>query len=526
MVRVVSLGSRATDGFVRFGWSYSNRLLYWFAETNAQSGFAIGSSLARLAFVFERPTTEQRSAAVSDAETAVNIASVLCDALDLAPMGIAVVAPDSRVLAANHTMRCWLEPAGVFLEFGVLLPLRCGEVPDAFSAGLRGESSTMETNQLEFGAKLDGSWRLHAMPLRAGSRIVGVTFMLEDLREQALAMRAFEASEYRFRALVNNAGIGIAAHRAGIVLYMNPVGAGILGFAEADALVGRPLREWVHPEDRETVQRRIAEADQFGRTAPSRERYVAQDGRVVTLESTFSCAPVEQYPAGLVFFWPIEISRLDGGHAGRQSDVAGFDPGDLRSDLAAVEACWAALRESLPKQNSGLFRRGHTALGKLRLRLESDGAMAPEQSTDEAEDGGEDLSLMRHVLICDDEQRLASLMGGLLEQCGYRATPVTTGAAAVAIVARGGVDAVLLDVHLPGEDTAGILAQLAELAPNLPVLLSSGYPSEDLHGSIVNAPNVADYLDKPYTVDKLVDVLERLVGAARPNSAGPSPSNH
>ena len=116
-----------------------------------------------------------------------------------------------------------------------------------------------------------------------------------------------------------------------------------------------------------------------------------------------------------------------------------------------------------------------------------------------------------HVLICDDESRLAALMRGLLEQCGYRATAVNSGAGALAAVAAGGVDALLLDVNLPGEDTASILDELWLKAPTLPVLLSSGYPSDDLEDRIVKAPNVARYLDKPYTIDKLVSVLEDVI---------------
>lgn len=138
--------------------------------------------------------------------------------------------------------------------------------------------------------------------------------------------------------------------------------------------------------------------------------------------------------------------------------------------------------------------------------------MGAENSVGGAHGVSDEDSVTAHVLICDDERRLAALMGGLLEQCGYRATAVTSGVAAIAAVEDGGVDAVLLDVNLPGEDTATILKELHQLAPELPVLLSSGYPADDLDDDIVKAPNVAHYLDKPYTVDKLVSVLRSVLG--------------
>jgi CheY-like chemotaxis protein len=121
------------------------------------------------------------------------------------------------------------------------------------------------------------------------------------------------------------------------------------------------------------------------------------------------------------------------------------------------------------------------------------------------------MSTRGRVAICDDEARLASLMAGLLRQHGYDACPVSSGADLVELLQGGPFDAVVLDVNLAGEDTAEVLRALQAEA-DVPVILSSGYGEDDLAPELKAQPNVRGYLGKPYTADRLVDILRR-VGA-------------
>ncbi len=450
------------------------------------------------------------------AEAEYQTAATICEALNGAPVAIAIVAADGHIMAANGALRRAIDAAGTALG---AIQLGSGpdvELDEAFSSALRGNSECFETSQLACLGDIQGSWRVHVQPFRHGGRIVGALLLLEDLSEQVLAASAFEASEHRFRALVDNAGIGIAVHRAGVLLYVNAEAARILRHEHPDELVGRLLLDLVHPDDRENAHRRIAEAERLGRAAPSRERYLGADGRVVTVETTLSRAPVEQYPSGLVIFRPVESWAVDADAAGTSQELNGFDLPGIRLDLADLEACWAAVDWTSNERTSGLVRRGQEVLARLRAKLvptpDDQGAThgavpSPQPSPERA--------TVPHVLICDDEHRLASLMGGLLEQSGYRATTVTTGVAALASLGNNSFDAVLLDVNLPGENTADILSRFRALAPRLPVLLSSGYPVEDLPADIAHAPNVVGYLDKPYTVDRLVTVLDAVLARAK-----------
>jgi DNA-binding NarL/FixJ family response regulator len=94
------------------------------------------------------------------------------------------------------------------------------------------------------------------------------------------------------------------------------------------------------------------------------------------------------------------------------------------------------------------------------------------------------------ILIVDDAPAFRSVVRELLERRGYIvAGEADCGADALDLVGRLDPDAVLLDVHLPGESGFEVAARLAEVRPGLPVLLTSAdfdrnfYALADLAGA-------------------------------------------
>jgi len=111
----------------------------------------------------------------------------------------------------------------------------------------------------------DGTVRLWAY--RSSLRTEGVEepvvrALVRDVTEEWQARRRLEESERRYRELVERAGIGILLDGAdGRIVYCNERVAELFG-AQREELVGRPVWELVHPEDRERLReyhrRRIA----------------------------------------------------------------------------------------------------------------------------------------------------------------------------------------------------------------------------------------------------------------------------
>ena len=115
------------------------------------------------------------------------------------------------------------------------------------------------------------------------------------------------------------------------------------------------------------------------------------------------------------------------------------------------------------------------------------------------------------VLIVDDEAYVRDSLATLLGRRGYEVRTAGGAEEALGSGALDGVDAVVTDLKMPGDDGTALLRRLGELDARLPVIVLTG------HGTVPSAVEclklgAADYLLKPVDPDELVVVLERSVG--------------
>jgi DNA-binding response OmpR family regulator len=144
---------------------------------------------------------------------------------------------------------------------------------------------------------------------------------------------------------------------------------------------------------------------------------------------------------------------------------------------------------------------------------------------------------MSRVLIVEDEEHLARGLKFNLEAEGLDAAMVGDGESALKILlpAGSGIDAVVLDVMLPGINGFEVVAQLRNAKQYVPVLMltARGRPEDVLRGF---AAGVDDYLTKPFELAILVARLRGLMrrrqwarslsGAAAPENPGePEPAS-
>jgi PAS domain S-box-containing protein len=117
----------------------------------------------------------------------------------------------------------------------------------------------------------------------------------------------------------------------------------------------------------------------------------------------------------------------------------------------------------------------------------------------------------RHVLYLDDDEVMAPLAEQLLRRGGYRVTTYVDSAAALAAVRREPLafDAVVTDFNMPGCNGLEVIRVLKELAPALPVVLTSGYIDDDLRAQAARL-GVRHLLNK----EDLREELCRTVAAA------------
>ena len=123
---------------------------------------------------------------------------------------------------------------------------------------------------------------------------------------------------------------------------------------------------------------------------------------------------------------------------------------------------------------------------------------------------------MSHVLIVEDEAHLAKGLQFNLEAEGHSVTVVGDGERALDLLLgqsgeRAEVDAVVLDIMLPGKDGFTVAAELRAAKQYVPVLMltARGRPEDVLKGF---ASGADDYLAKPF---ELPILLARLQGLLR-----------
>jgi CheY-like chemotaxis protein len=119
------------------------------------------------------------------------------------------------------------------------------------------------------------------------------------------------------------------------------------------------------------------------------------------------------------------------------------------------------------------------------------------------------------VLVCDDDPSIREVVGGVLEQKGYRVLTAATGAEAIEVAAAEQPSTILLDLIMPGLSGGETISALKAnpATREIPVIILSGLrPVED---EAVNA-SADDWVTKPFDEESLFAIVERAVnGHAR-----------
>lgn len=128
--------------------------------------------------------------------------------------------------------------------------------------------------------------------------------------------------------------------------------------------------------------------------------------------------------------------------------------------------------------------------------------------------GGPDADRPR-ILAVDDDADTLLFFTACLEGAGMDAATAESGERALEMIRTGDFDAVVTDVHMPGGMSGTeLLIRVREKDPDLPVVLVTGAPEEDLpRGTMELAPG--GLLLKPVDVDRFVRAVLRAVRFCR-----------
>ncbi len=116
----------------------------------------------------------------------------------------------------------------------------------------------------------------------------------------------------------------------------------------------------------------------------------------------------------------------------------------------------------------------------------------------------------RRVLLVEDDVHHSEILRLHLQEEGYALSHAADGRHGLALVERGGWDAVILDLMLPGIDGLEICRRARETARDTPIIITSARGSE-VHRILGLEMGADDYLAKPFSVPELLARLRALL---------------
>jgi len=116
------------------------------------------------------------------------------------------------------------------------------------------------------------------------------------------------------------------------------------------------------------------------------------------------------------------------------------------------------------------------------------------------------------ILVIEDELAALSVLTKVLSSRGFKILTASDGESAVEIFGQYTevVDIVLLDMGLPKMSGKDVLIRIKAIKPSVKIVIASGYFESDLQADIAQ-DNVAAYIQKPYMLDNVIEVLRRVI---------------
>src|SRR3954470_24490980 len=120
------------------------------------------------------------------------------------------------------------------------------------------------------------------------------------------------------------------------------------------------------------------------------------------------------------------------------------------------------------------------------------------------------------ILIADDDAVQRRLLENMVQRCGYEPLVVDSGDATIALLTAPDtkpVDAIVLDLVMPGLDGMGVLAKIRDAGLNVPVIVQTAHGGIDNVVSAMRA-GAHDFVVKPVGIERLQVSLRNALNAS------------
>ncbi|MFZ2414000.1 MAG: PAS domain S-box protein [Candidatus Cryosericum sp.] len=121
------------------------------------------------------------------------------------------------------------------------------------------------------------------------------------------------------------------------------------------------------------------------------------------------------------------------------------------------------------------------------------------------------------ILVVEDEPVVSAVAQAFLVRGGYTVLTALDGASALNVLREHLTDIglILLDMTMPGMTIEETVRAVRALDPTVPILLNSGYTSNDAVKQMLAEGSVQGFLDKPYEPEQLLDAIQSILRIGR-----------
>jgi len=123
----------------------------------------------------------------------------------------------------------------------------------------------------------------------------------------------------------------------------------------------------------------------------------------------------------------------------------------------------------------------------------------------------------QHVLYVDDDPAMLLLVESLLQRAGYRVTAIERPREAIERIRAQpeAFDLVVTDYNMPELTGMDLVLAVTRIRPNLPLVISSGYVSDDMREKAKRA-GVRGLIQKEYTLEQLAEIVHTVLSTGAP----------
>ena len=120
-----------------------------------------------------------------------------------------------------------------------------------------------------------------------------------------------------------------------------------------------------------------------------------------------------------------------------------------------------------------------------------------------------DRTVVKSVLVVDDEQNFVSLLDWFLTKRGYEVRTALNGEEALELVEKASPDLALIDIRMGPMDGLSLLDEVKQRSPEIKVIMMTAYPTSDSRRHAFGK-GAAAYFTKPVDLQELLNAIHGL----------------